>query len=271
MVLLITIFELITVFFILASMGWALRAFYRFYIHTRKLMKARMESMTDEPSNPVMTKTTSGRMQGQPGLPGEEGEKLFEGITGGINWNLKSVILSTGRSQASRAWDAKSVWKTSDIRWPDGKFLMIMSTPSPIKTGNIKNTGFLNKVIMFAADTAIDIYVSGYFGNEYTKLVGMENFGTIMNNDRLKDFFILTNLGILAEKFLDDASLNAISSWKQHRMGFRQESKVDQFGVLFAPDAMLVSCQAALREPEEVKLFSDFASAMAVKMKAVLG
>ncbi|HLF35606.1 MAG TPA: hypothetical protein VI583_15290 [Cyclobacteriaceae bacterium] len=202
-----------------------------------------------------------------------EGNMQFSGVTGGISWKMDSIILSMAfGSKSSQAWKRKSVWKSADIRWPEGKFLMIMSSPKETGLGNFqKTTGVLNKFLQFAIDKMLDLYVGGYFGNEYTALVGVENGGKVISKEGAKDFFMLTNHEGLAEKFLDDATLNAISAWKRQKTGFRQEAQVDLFGVLFAPDAMMVSCQAALREQEEVKMFSDFASAMAVKMKGVLG
>jgi hypothetical protein len=196
-------------------------------------------------------------------------EIIFDGITGGISWKLTSTILNIG-SGTDRAWKSKSAWKTTEVVWPPGSFLVIMSTYGEIKSGTFKKTGLMNKILSFVAEQMLDIYIAGYFGSGYRELVGINEDGVVIKKDLLSDFFILTNRPEYAEKVLDDATVNTISSWKKLELGFEQENLVDNFGVLFAPDAMFVSCQTALRKPEEVKIFSDFASAMALKMKMQL-
>jgi hypothetical protein len=204
------------------------------------------------------------------GLQAEKSKKenkvIFEGTTGGIAWKLTSVNLITAPG-TNQVWKSKSAWKTTDVKWPEGCFLIIISTYGEINSGDFVLPGFLNRIIKYTEEQMLDIYTSEYFGPDYKELVGFKNDSIALKIDLLSDFFILTNKPGIAEKFLDDSTVNAISAWKKKDLGFQNESNVDRFGVLFAPDAMFVSCQQALRKSEEVKIFSDFAAAMAVKMK----
>jgi hypothetical protein len=165
------------------------------------------------------------------------GDTNYNGTTGGIEWTLKSTVLvgditisGGGRNQV---WKRKSAWRTSAIKLPAGKFIMLMSTPGEIKTGDIKRGGFMNKLVNMAADAVLDIYVSGYFGSEYKSLVSIGEEGVKIERDQLKDFMILTNLETTAQKYFDEAATRTISSWKSSNVGFAEEKKVDQFGLYF--------------------------------------
>jgi hypothetical protein len=204
----------------------------------------------------------------------EDGVTLFEGNTGGVVWTLKSIELkrSAAHSSVSRStrWKRKSVWRTSHLTLPAGKFIMIMSTPGEIKTSEIKRGGYINTLINKAADAVLDLYVSGYFGNEYCKLVGIGDDGVKVEREQLKDFMILTNDAATAEKYFDESTVSTIANWKQSNQAFKRENKVDQFGLLFSPDGVILSCQTNMTTTEEVKAFSDFGSVLSIKMKEIL-
>lgn len=240
-----------------------------------------------EKNLPTGNQLFSTASEGKPGMqdslsipvpPGPAGntetpdEKVFDGSTGGISWKMVTTLLNRGShsGRTSNLWNSESIWTTTDVRFPDGKFLLIMSTPSEIRTGEFKMTGFFNKLLVFAVEKVLDFYVGGYFGIQYTTLVRINEQSNVIPLEDMKDFFILSNDPEGAKKFLDEGTRHAITGWKHQDMGFRQEAQVDQFGVLFAPDAMIVGCQTALRDPGEVKRFSDFACAMAVKMKGTI-
>ncbi len=207
----------------------------------------------------------------QPKADQVAGSKDYAGVTGNIKWTLTSSVWyeDIGRSSSkvlSRSWSSKSVWQTDAIKLPVGKFIMVMSIPGEVKTSDIKRGGFVNSMINMAAEVALDVYVGGYFGNEYKSLVSIGEDGVKIKRDELKDFMILTNVEPLAEKYFDEATVATIASWKKMDTGFLQENKVDQFGLLFSPDGVILSCMANMDSESEIKMFSDFGSVLATKM-----
>lgn len=207
--------------------------------------------------------------QANAGLRGDEvlGTNEFQGNTGGIEWKLQSS-LSIGQKGRKIG---KSTWRTAAVNWPERKFLLLISTPADMKSGKIERGGFMNTLINKAADVLLDVYVGVYFGSEYKPLVNIGDDGVKIEREALKDFTILTNHPDLAERFLDEATVKVISGWKQSSQGFAREQQVDQFGLLFAPDGVILTCQAQMQRAEEVKMLSDFGAALAVKMKGVIG
>jgi hypothetical protein len=198
------------------------------------------------------------------------GDTDYAGNTGGIDWTLKSTVLveSSGEDR-DKVWKRKSMWRSHAAKLPEGKFIMMMSTPGEIKLGTIKRGGFINDLVIKAADAVLDLYVAGYFGKEYKSLVSIGKEGVKIERDQLKDFMILTNDEPLAQKYFDEATASTISHWKNSSQGFSREDKVDQFGLLFSPDGVILSCQANMNNANEVKAFSDFGSALAIKMQQV--
>lgn len=216
----------------------------------------------------IAGKTTSSETQA------ENEETLYEGNTGGVPWTLKSIELKRSAAHSSvtssRVWKRKAMWKTDHVKLPTGKFIMLMSTPGEIKTSEIKRGGFINTIINKAADAALDIYVSGYFGSEYCSLVSIGEDGIKVTREQLKDFMILTNEEDTAEKYFDESTVSVIANWKKSNQAFKRENKVDQFGLLFSPDGVILSCQTNMTTADEVKAFSDFGSALTIKMKEIL-
>ncbi|MBL7847244.1 MAG: hypothetical protein JNL40_07235 [Cyclobacteriaceae bacterium] len=194
------------------------------------------------------------------------GTNDFQGNTGGIDWTLRSS-LSTGQKGRKIG---KSMWRTSAVKWPTGKFLLLISTPADMKSGKIERGGFMNTLINKAADMLLDVYVGVYFGSEYKDLVNIGEDGVKIERETLRDFTILTNHPELAERFLDEPTATVISGWKQSSQGFSKEQQVDQFGLLFAPDGVILTCQANMTSPAEVKLLSDFGAVLATKMKGLV-
>jgi hypothetical protein len=210
----------------------------------------------------------------QPKADQAAGTKEHTGTTGAIQWKLTSSVWykDTGRSTSktlSRSWSSRTIWQTAAFKLPPNKFILLMSTPGEIKTGDIKRGGLVNKMINTAADAVLDVYVGSYFGDEYKPLVGIGDDGIKIKRDELKDFMILTNSELLAEKYFDSATASTISGWKKIKSGFLQEDKVDQFGVLFSPDGVMLSCRANMDTESEVKIFSDFGSVLVTKMLQV--
>ncbi len=201
------------------------------------------------------------------------GDTDYNGTTGGIDWTLRSTVMAGGSSSrgGSRVWKRKSTWRTSAAPMPAGKFIMLMSTPGEMKTGQIQRGGLMNTLINKAADAVLDLYVSGYFGSEYQALVSIGEDGVKLDLEGLGDFMILTNHEAVARRYFDAGTTATISNWKQSNQGFAREREVDQFGLLFSPDGIILTCQANMSNAEEVKQFSNFGAALTAKMKMVMG
>jgi hypothetical protein len=199
-----------------------------------------------------------------------QGNTDYNGSTGGIDWTLKSTVLVDNSGEdGDQVWKRKSMWRTQAVKLPAGKFIMVMSTPGEIKLGKIKRGGFINDLVNKAADAVLDLYVGSYFGKEYKSLVSIGEDGVKIERDQLKDFMILTNLEPLAQKYFDEATASTISHWKKTSMGFTEENKVDQFGLLFSSDGAILTCQTSMNNANEVKAFSDFGAALVIKMQQV--
>lgn len=217
---------------------------------------------------------TSLENSSQPKANQAAGTKEHSGTTGEIQWKLTSSVWyeDTGRSTSktlSRSWSSRTIWQTDAFKLPPNKFILLMSTPGEIKTGDIKRGGLVNKMINTAADAVLDVYVASYFGKEYKSLVNIGDDAVKIKRDELKDFMILTNSEQLTEKYFDNATASTISGWKKMSSGFLQENKVDQFGLLFSPDGVMLSCRANMDTESEVKIFSDFGSVLVTKMLQV--
>lgn len=193
------------------------------------------------------------------------GTDTYQGTTGGVEWTFQSS-LTTGQKGRKIG---KSMWRTSAVKWPAGKFLLVISTPKDMKTGKIERGGMMNTIINKAADLLLDVYVGLYFGSEYKSLVNIGDDAVKIERDTLSDFTIITNQQDLSERFLDETTAKVIGGWKHSSQGFAREQQVDQFGLLFAPDGVILTCQAKMSNADEVKLFSDFGAVLTVKMKGV--
>lgn len=197
------------------------------------------------------------------------GSTEYNGTTGGIDWTLTSSVQRVRSNSRGGTTQRKSRWRTKAATLPQGKFIMLISQPDEMKAGPIKRGGFMNTLINKAADAMLDFYVGAYFGNEYKSLVNIGEDAVRMEREGLKDFMILTNHEALAQRYLDDSTTGTIASWKKNSQGFSREGQVDNFGLLFAPDEVILACQATMDNATEVKLFADFGTALVTKMKAV--
>jgi hypothetical protein len=259
---------------ILFLMAFAFLVFGQLRRRRQAALKNNLHQKTQQQAQAVGVQVAS-QADGRVSNSGEiHGDTNYNGTTGGIGWTLKSTVLvgdttvsGGGRNQV---WKRKSVWRTDAIKLPAGKFILLMSTPGEIKTGDIQRGGFLNKLVNIAADAVLDIYVAGYFGSEYKSLVGIGEDGVKLERDQLKDFLILTNLEPIAQQYFDEATVATIAGWKKNNAGFTREQKVDQFGLLYSPDGVILACQSNMNNAVEVKAFSDFGAALTVKMQQVL-
>ena len=146
---------------------------------------------------------------------------------------------------------------------------MIVSLPSKIKLQAPQGTGFMSNVVNKVAEVMLDMYVGSFFGEQYKSMINIADSSIIQRSDE-DDFFILTNTLDTSENFLSKTE-PVIRKWKAQNAGFTAEKVVDAFGILFAPDEMIVSVQTNLNTKEEVDILASFASALAVGMNESLG
>ena len=199
---------------------------------------------------------------------GSHKDTRYDGELGGITWE---GISTYRRKQAGRHGSSFRYfrWRTASVQFGEGKFLMIVSLPSKIKLQAPQGTGFMSNVVNKVAEVMLDMYVGSFFGEQYKSMINIADSSIIQRSDE-DDFFILTNTLDTSENFLSKTE-PVIRKWKAQNAGFTAEKVVDAFGILFAPDEMIVSVQTNLNTKEEVDILASFASALAVGMNESLG
>lgn len=259
--------------------AWVILGFFRKRKLSEKVIKHTQNTQAEAKAMGLnVEQKVSGRTANMGGGLAVEGDTHYAGTTGDIEWKLLSSIKLTDNNNSdavnSRDLDVRkrnTRWNTVAAAWPKGKFLMLMAAPGYDSTKHaINRGGFFNKLVQVAGDFMLDVYVSGYFGSQYKSLVGIGDDGVKLDRPALNNFLILTNHETLANKFLDEGTVNTIASWRNAQMGFRSESAVDNFGILFCSDGMIFGCQADMADPTEANKLSEFGSALAIKMQQVL-
>jgi hypothetical protein len=266
-------------FFVLGILVFSIVGFFRRQKHADIIRQKQLLEREDAAAKKIqITNQTGGAVVvHNDGTMEASGETEYKGTTNGIQWELISKVLAVSRDADDRpgrqntdAWKRSTRLNIESVKLPSGKFLMLMSAPGYNSANKqVKKGGFLNKLVNFAAEFALDIYVAGYFGTQYKSLVGLDKGSEKIDRQCLNDFLILTNDKMLGEKFLDEETTTFIADWKKQRQGFLREHSVDHFGLLFAPDTMVLGCQTNMASAQEVKVFSDFACELASRMKAI--
>jgi hypothetical protein len=188
------------------------------------------------------------------------GDTIYEGTNNGQKWKLVSSVIRLNEysgNSTSYSYKRSLKWFTTDIDTYSNTYILIMSTPGEIKTEEYSNTGFMNSIKNFIAEKALDIYISGYFGSEYNDLINLSD-GEIIKNEKLKEFFIITNSGKIVRNLIDDIFIEKIMDWKHNKQGFVYEGNMDNLGILFAPDKLIIGCQSSIESPEEAAKFGEF-------------
>jgi hypothetical protein len=275
--------------FFSSSMFWILLSGVVLYLYlkSKKIAKQKAEAIkqqqqiteTQSEANGIQaTMQASGRVAD---VAGEgmvvEGDTVYKGTTGGVTWSLVSSVRVSSTESADRpgrqlnqAWKRKSVWQTDFVKWPTGKFLLLMAAPGydsakhPLKRG-----GLFSKLVNMAADFALDIYVGGYFGERYKKIVNIGDDAIKIDRKALNGFLILTNYEGPAEKFLTEVTSEGIAKWRNSKAGFTRESAVDNFGLLVCETGILLGCQSDMANAEEANKLAEFASAISLSVKQV--
>jgi hypothetical protein len=225
-----------------------------------------------------MEATATGRVAVQGNREIAEQKQQYSGEIADVPWTLETQTLvgspsedEPGTTTITTVWKQSTSWNTKAVSLPEGTFLMCMMTPTKGQAGKkIERGGLLNTLTNWIADFALDVYVSGYFGSRYTSLVNIGDDSIRLDWPELPQSFILTNAPETANAFFDSATKEVIIRWRAEKMGFEQESLVDQFGILFAPDGLTLSCRAFMQNATEARLFAEFGVLLCKKMQQVL-
>ena len=198
-------------------------------------------------------------------------ETHYEGDLGGIKWEGTSAYRHKSAGHRQSASFRYFKWRTSSVHFEEGRFLMIMSLPSKLKlqVPQQQSKGFMSNMVNKLAEVMLDMYVGSFFGEQYKSMINISD-STIIQRTEEDDFFMLTNALETSENFLSKTE-SVIRKWKLQNAGFTSEKVVDAFGILFAPNEMIVAVQTNLNTKEEVDILASFASALAVGMNETLG
>jgi hypothetical protein len=192
-------------------------------------------------------------------------DENYSGTTEGIEWQLLSREIYDRAHRRGHTWASFTRWSTSSTRVPEGKFILLMRTPSHENKEVEKPKGLLGGLQEKLAEGLLDFYVKGYFGDFYIPLINAKQQKTVLISE-LSDFHIVTNDEPLATRILNTETIKFIANWVSHKPSFTDDAKVSMFGVLMA-DSLILSCQTRMASANEVKAFSDFGAGVARLMQ----
>jgi len=161
----------------------------------------------------------------------------YSGTTGAIEWQLQTREIFDRAHRRGTTGSYSTQWTSSTARFPNDKFLMMMSTPGHDNSGpQQQKKGILSSLIDKLAEGALDLYVAGYFGEQYKPLINIDG-GKKISIPELKEFFILTNDEPMAVKFLNPTTIKYITNWMANKPTFKHTWRVNSLGVLLPPIA----------------------------------
>lgn len=233
-------------------------------ISRKKEQSAREDAALTQPgSAPAMS-------VGDYETPEQSYSNTLEGQSNGISWKLTSSVMVTedegGSNQVAKR---QTVWTSPDVRLPAGKFIFMQPVPGTYKYRPDPKEGFLGNMVKWAADTALDVMVSGYFGDRYSTLVNLDGSETVMA-EGLNNYFIRSSVPDIARRFAEGPAGELIRQWRSSLQGFDHEEEMDMTHFLVADDGFHASCKVSMGSEEEARRFSDFCSALAAEMKKAI-
>ena len=203
-------------------------------------------------------------------IPEQSYSNTLEGQSNGISWKLTSSVMVTedegGSNQVAKR---QTVWTSPDVRLPAGKFIFMQPVPGTYKYRPDPKEGFLGNMVKWAADTALDVMVSAYFGDQYSSLVNLDGSETVMA-EGLNNYFIRSSVPDTARRLAAGPAGELIRTWRSSLQGFDHEEEMDMTHFLVADDGLHASCNVSMGSEEEARKFSDFCSALAAELKKVL-
>jgi hypothetical protein len=219
-----------------------------------------IESDSQAPATPVGNYET----------PEQSYSNTLEGFSNGISWKLTSSVMVTedegGSNQVAKR---QTVWTSPDVRLPAGKFIFMQPVHGTYKYRPDPKEGFLGNMVKWAADTALDVMVSGYFGDHYASLVNLDGSETVMA-EGLNNYFIRSSAPDIARRFAEGPAGELIRQWRGAAQGFDHEEEMDMTHFLVAEDGMHAACIVSMGSEEEARRLSDFCSALAAELKKVI-
>jgi hypothetical protein len=193
-------------------------------------------------------------------------KKNYQGSTAGVSWQMTAEMIKTYRSAGGNFRSIvkqRTRWQSSDVRFAHKKFLLIMAMPKKIKINDMKKGGIFNAVINWMAERFLDVYVSGYFGEQYKELVNAEG-ASIIRFAEIQDFYILSNEPDQAKRLLTSTVIDMLKNWREQT----NESNAKALsGVLLTEQNMIVCCQVALLDQAAAGRYAEFAAQLAVSLK----
>ena len=202
--------------------------------------------------------------------PEQSYSNTLEGQSNEISWKLTSSVMVTedesGRNQVSKR---QTSWTTPDVRLPAGKFILMQPVPGTYKYRPDPKEGFLGNMVKWAADTALNVMVSGYFGDRYASVVNLDGSETVMA-EGINNYFIRSSVPDTARRFAEGPAGEMIKTWRGAAQGFDHEEEMDMTHFLVADDGMHAACNVSMGSEEEARKFSEFCSALAAELKKVI-
>jgi hypothetical protein len=194
----------------------------------------------------------------------------LEGQSKGISWKLTSSVMVTedegGSNQVAKR---QTVWNSPDVRLPAGKFIFMQPVSGTYKYRPDPKEGLLGNMVKWAADTALDVMVRGYFGDQYASLVNLDGSETVMA-EGLNNYFIRSSVPDTARRFAEGPAGELFRAWRSGAQGFDHEDELDMTHFLIADDGMHAACNVSMGSEEEARRLSDFCSALAAELKKVI-
>lgn len=204
------------------------------------------------------------------GIPEQSYANTLEGQSNGISWKLTSSVIVTEDEGGQRSVSKRhTLWTSTDVRLPAGTFIFMQPVPGEYKYRPDPKEGFLGKMVKWAADTALDVMVSAYFGDKYAALVNLDGSETVMA-EGITNYFIRSSVPDTARRFAEGPAGELIRQWRSASQGFDHEEELDMTHFLITDDGMHAGCNVSMGSEEEARRLVDFCVGLAAELKKVL-
>ncbi len=154
-------------------------------------------------------------------------------------------------------------WFSQDLRFDQGKYLLIMTLPRKMSIPDIKNGGFINTLINWFAEKLLKFFVASYFGSDFKKIVNLHD-SKIFRFEKEQDYHIFSNDFDRVSNLLDDNLKAFLTDW---RTNYPAVAERKQIGILVSEEGIIVSSQLAYFEEPGTQQFLDFSLAVSRLLK----
>jgi hypothetical protein len=208
------------------------------------------------------------------GVDTKFGDTIYEGVNDNIKWKLVSTVkYSDDTAIGSNRRDLIQQtlkYTTYDIKLNAHNYVMMMEAPTEMKIEASEDAGFMSSIKNFVAEKALDYYVGNYFGNEYKDMINISD-GTIIRNNSLRNFLIITNSKQISDKIIDEKLTEFILDWHNKTKNFKNESFMKTPGLLIAPDKFILTCQSSVVSAKEASEYAEICSEISNVIKTNYG